>query len=297
MTTPMRVTERSVAATTLAGLQANLSRLAVLQQQLSSGRLISQPSDSPGGTSAAMQIRDDLGRMQQYTRNADDGKAWLGTIDGALTGSVNQLMQARDLVLQGMSAGVADSQSGREAIALQVDNLRSSLLGLANTVHVGRPVFGGTTSGGVAYDADGNYVGDGGAVLRTVAANTKVRADVSGPASFGDGPGSVFDVLSAISSDLRTNPSNLAAGLTDLDAVTEKLKAAEADAGARYNQLDQLGQAASDRIITLRSQQSDLESIDLPLTITELQLQQTSYQAALSATAKVIQPSLVDFLR
>ena len=42
---------------------------------------------------------------------------------------------------------------------------------------------------------------------------------------------------------------------------------------------------------------TDVEDIDLPKTITELQLQQTAYQAALAAGARVVQPSLVDFLR
>lgn len=297
MTTPIRATQRSVAATTLAGLQGNLTRLAGLQQQLSTGRLISQPSDSPGGTAAAMQIRDDISQMRQYVRNADDGKAWLGTVDTALTGSVTQLQQARNLVLQGMSAGSADSPAGREAIALQIDNVRGALFGLANTMHVGRPIFGGTTAAGAAYEADGTYLGDSGSVQRTVAANTRVRVDASGPATFGDGPGNVFDLLSQISADLRSNPANLGARLDELDTVMQRFQAAEADAGARYNQLDLLGQTASDRITTLQSQQSQLEDIDLPLTITELQLQQTAYQAALSATAKVIQPSLVDFLR
>ena len=56
-------------------------------------------------------------------------------------------------------------------------------------------------------------------------------------------------------------------------------------------------QAADDRVIDLNSQLSNVEDIDLPKTITDLQLQQTAYQAALAATAKVVQPSLVDFLR
>jgi flagellar hook-associated protein 3 FlgL len=56
-------------------------------------------------------------------------------------------------------------------------------------------------------------------------------------------------------------------------------------------------QAAQNRVQDLQSQLSDVEDIDLPKTITELSLQQTAYQAALAATAKVIQPSLVDFLR
>jgi flagellar hook-associated protein 3 FlgL len=50
-------------------------------------------------------------------------------------------------------------------------------------------------------------------------------------------------------------------------------------------------------VLDLRAQLSNVEDIDLPKTITELALQQTAYQAALAATAKVIQPSLVDFLR
>jgi flagellar hook-associated protein 3 FlgL len=42
---------------------------------------------------------------------------------------------------------------------------------------------------------------------------------------------------------------------------------------------------------------SDVEDIDLPKTISDMQLQQVAYQAALAAGAKVVQPSLVDFLR
>ena len=56
-------------------------------------------------------------------------------------------------------------------------------------------------------------------------------------------------------------------------------------------------ESAQDRVLTVTSQLSEIEDIDLPKTIMEMQLQQTSYQAALAAGAKVIQPSLIDFLR
>jgi flagellar hook-associated protein 3 FlgL len=67
--------------------------------------------------------------------------------------------------------------------------------------------------------------------------------------------------------------------------------------GARYNQLTQARQAADDKVLSLTSQLSDVEDIDLPKTLTDLQLQQTAYQAALAAAGRVVQPSLVDFLR
>ena len=56
-------------------------------------------------------------------------------------------------------------------------------------------------------------------------------------------------------------------------------------------------QVNANTVIDLTTQVSTVEDIDLPKTITELTLQQTAYQAALAATAKVVQPSLVDFLR
>jgi flagellar hook-associated protein 3 FlgL len=296
MTTSMRVTERSLADSTMRGLQSNLSRLGSLQQQLSSGKLISRPSDSPTGTIAAMQLRSDLRQLQQYARNADDGKGWLNTVDGALTGAIGLVHQVRSLTLQGMSSGSADA-GARSALATEVDQLRESLLSLGNTTYLNRPVFGGTVAGPNAFDPAGSYVGDAGQVTRTVGAGVKVRVDSPAAAAFGSGPTQLFAVLSQISTDLRNNPAGLGTDLDALDTSTGLMQAQLADVGARYNRLVQLGQAATDRAIDLRANLSDVEDIDLPKTIMELQLQQTAYQVALSATAKVVQPSLQDFLR
>jgi flagellar hook-associated protein 3 FlgL len=104
-------------------------------------------------------------------------------------------------------------------------------------------------------------------------------------------------VLTSIADKLRNNPSSLDSDLTRLDAVTDSMKTGLSQIGARYNRVENMRNAADDRILTLNSQQSEVEDIDLPATIMEMQLQQTAYQAALYATAKVIQPSLVDFLR
>jgi flagellar hook-associated protein 3 FlgL len=75
------------------------------------------------------------------------------------------------------------------------------------------------------------------------------------------------------------------------------LQSAQSTVGARYNQVTQMQQAANDRVDALTAQLSEVEDIDLPKTITDMAMQQTAYQAALAAGAKVVQPSLVDFLR
>jgi flagellar hook-associated protein 3 FlgL len=55
--------------------------------------------------------------------------------------------------------------------------------------------------------------------------------------------------------------------------------------------------ARDSRTVSLESQRSSVEDVDLAKVILDLQTQQTTYQASLAITAKVLQPSLMDFLR
>jgi flagellar hook-associated protein 3 FlgL len=292
-----RVTEGSITTRVLANLQLNINRGGQLQEQLSSGKQINRPSDSPTGTVASMQLRGDQRAFEQYTRNADDGIAWLSTMDSTMSDSLTVLNKARDLALQGLNAG-ATSDASRHALATEIDNIRDGLIATANTKFLDRPIFGGTTAGGMAYDDAGAYVGDDGKINRTVGSNTKVRVDTSGPEFFGTGDNQLFDVLQGISDSLAANDTAaLTEGLQKLDVTGDQMKSKLSDVGARYNRVSQMKDAATDRILSLKSQRSDVEDVDLPQTIMEMQLQQTAYQAALAATAKVIQPSLMDFLR
>jgi flagellar hook-associated protein 3 FlgL len=279
------------------GLQANQGRLSQTETQLTSGKQISRPSDSPTGTMTAMLLRSDMRTQDQYARNAQDGTNWLNTIDSAL-GSVNdQAQRVRDLMIQGMSAGAGGSDTARAGIASEVQQLRQSVIGVANTKYIDRPVFGGTTNGGAAYDGDGNYQGDSGTVMRTVAEGTKVRVDAPGDEVFGTGDTQLFKVLADVADHMVNDPSQLSNDLDRLDAAMKNIQTAQASVGARTNRVQSLQQTANDRQVDLQSQLSEVEDIDLPKTITDMTLQQTAYQAALGATAKVIQPSLMDFLR
>jgi flagellar hook-associated protein 3 FlgL len=294
-----RVTQRSIAANSLAGLQSNLNRLGDLQQRLSSGKLIARPSDSPTGTVSAMQMRAEIRDNMQWSRNADDGLGWLGTIDRTLTSALDSTRRARDLTLTGLNSG-ATSPAAQEALAAEIDQLRLGLIGLANTRYLDRPVFGGTTNGSQAYDASGTYIGPATSppVLRTVGANATVRVDQTGPEVFGPAGDDLFAVLTDISTAMRAGDQTaLRAGLGDLDVAMRRVQGKVAEVGAGYNRLEQMQTTADDRILSLRSSLSEVEDIDLPATLVELSLAQVAQEAALAATQRVVTPSLADFLR
>jgi flagellar hook-associated protein 3 FlgL len=292
-----RVTQSMMMGRSYEALQTGLGRLSKVQEQLSTGRIINRPSDSPTDATAAMRIRASLADQTQYTRNVEDGIGWLGQIDNTLTSVLGQIRRARDLGLQGANATSMGSQA-REALAVEVDQIRDSLIDASNASYLGRPVFGGVVDGKKAYDASGSFVGVDGDVVRTVAKGVKVSVNVNGPDAFGPPGAGLFDDLSELAASLRSgDTTGLQTQLDNLDVDLSRVTSVLGDVGARYNRLERARQAASDLSLSLSSSLAEIENVDLARATMDLKLHEVAYQAGLSATARLVQPSLSDFLR
>jgi flagellar hook-associated protein 3 FlgL len=292
-----RVTQNLLVSRSLASLQGSLSRLGKTQEQISTGRVVNRPSDDPTAASAAMTFRTAIAKQESYARNAADGQAWLGTVDSTLSGMSAGVRRARELGLQGASTG-SSSAASRAALAAEVDQLRDSLVAQGNTTYLGRPVFGSVTPGSAAFDATGAYVGTPGAVVRTVGEGVKVRVDVTGTDVVGPNGSSLFDDLDALSAGLVAGDATaIRASLGRLEGRLTTLGTVQATVGASYNRVENAAQAAIDTGNNLRTRLSEAEETDLPKAIVQVKMQEVAYQAALAATARVMQPSLVDFLR
>ena len=295
--TTMRVTQNMLTDRSVSSLQLGLSRLATVQEQISTGRVLNRPSDSPTQTTAAMRIRSSIADQTQYVRNAEDGIGWLGTVDQTLAGMSDQVRRARELGLQGASSGTT-SQTAREALATEVEQIRDGLVAAGNTTYLGRPIFGGVTPGATAFAASGAYVGVPGEVNRTIADGVKVRVDVAGTDVVGPDGASLFDDLDALVVSLRTgDTTGIRAGLGALEGRLEDLGSVRATAGARYSRIEQAAQRGRDAVLDLTTSLSEVENTDLPRAMVDLKMQEVAYQAALASTARVMQPSLLDFLR
>jgi flagellar hook-associated protein 3 FlgL len=292
----LRVTDQSMALAAQRALGARQAKLASAQEAAVSGVRITRPSDDPAGTADALRVRAQIAAANQDQRNISDGTGWLNTLDSALDSATGLLRQVRDAVIQGANGSL--NQDGRDALAQQVDALRRDLLGAANTRYLGRSVFAGTSDAAAAFTdgAPPTFNGVGGSVERRISRDQTVRVDTDGAAAFGNGATSVFSLLDAISADLKAgkNPSS---HLGKLDDAMTTIVAARSDVGSRLAQLTRAAQATTDATTALEARRSGIEDIDLGKAALDLQLQHTAYQAALAVTAKVLPPSLTDFLR
>jgi flagellar hook-associated protein 3 FlgL len=288
-----RVTQTSISASALRGLQANLSRVQDLQAQLSSGRRISVASDDPSGTAAAMTFRSQQAADEQYLRNIDQVSGRLGVTDNTLTQLSDRLRAVRDLMVQAGNAGLGPDS--RAALASQASALKSEIVDLYNTTYLDRPVFGGTVSGAQAIDpATGAYVGNDVPVTARISRDATVRIDVKGTEVGADTTPALLDRIVA---DLGATAPIPSADFADLDATLSRVMQTLGDVGARAARVDSTKTNVDAHRLDLTARISENEDVDLPATIMNLQAQQVAYQSALGASAKILQTSLVDFLK
>lgn len=315
--TIFRTTQGVLANQVLENLQASMERMQHYHMQLSSGKRVAKPSDDPSSAVASMLYRSDKTRNEQYVRNAQDGSGWLGMSDNTLMTLSDQLGRIRDLVLQGVN-GTQDDQS-RAAIAREIRTTKDTIIGLANTTYQDRPIFSGTANpGGLSpalptYALDGTFNGNNEPVYRTIGPGAQVQVNLTGPSVFGT-PGAddlwslIDDVVSRLESgdqnevnklaaDWVSGGANVPSDLSRLDSFRVNIQNSLSEIGARLHRVDQMKDAAGSKLLTIEAGISNMENADLAKTITDMNLQSAAYQAALSATARVIQTSLVDFLR
>jgi flagellar hook-associated protein 3 FlgL len=287
-----RITQRTLTDTALRGLQTSLSRVQDLQEDLSSGRRISRPSDDPSGTASAMVFRSQRAADIQYLRNIDSASSRLAVIDSTLSQLSERLRSVQALMVQSRNGALG--QASQDALAMEIDAIKDSLVDTYNTRYLDRPIFGGTIAGSTAVDGTTNaYLGNDEPITARISRDAVVRVDLTGTAVGAD---LVPDLLDRISAAMRFG------GVTgnefdDMDVVFASVMASIGDVGARAARINITRAAVDSQRLDLTSWISEYEDVDLPETIMDLQAQQVAYQAALGAAAKVTQTSLADFLR
>ncbi|MCT1477853.1 flagellin [Microbacterium sp. p3-SID336] len=289
-----RVTQSTMTQSAMRQLQANLSELARLQDQATSQKAFATPSEDPTAAAATLALHAEQRRTEQYARNIDDGLAWVTAADTAITASTALLSRVRDLTAQGANDGALDA-AAKEALAVELEGIRDELLAQANTRLLGRSVFAGT-SDTAAFGAGYAHSGVAGAeVTRRVSDAASVRVDTDGAAVFGTGDDSAFALVDRIVADLRSG-TNVGPRLGEIDARRTAMLGVQGSVGTRQSQIERAKEAAVQNSVSLESRRAAVEDVDSVEVLIRLQAQELVYRSALAVNARVLQPSLMDFL-
>jgi flagellar hook-associated protein 3 FlgL len=282
----------------LADLGTNSRRLDEAQRQVSTGKRISSPADDPLGIAQALRLRQDQASTAAWSSNIDDSQTWLSTTDTALDNATQVLQRARELAVQGANGAL--STSARATLANEVQGLLGQMVEIGNTAVGGRSIFGGTKTQSPAFSPTGSFQGNTGAITRETGPSQVIQVNVTGQQLMGPG-GSVSDVfttLSQLASDLSSsNQTGIQASLSTLDAHITNVNAIRGQVGARVNQLELSKSRFETQGIATSDQLSSIEDVDMAQAITDLKTREDLYRASLGVGGRVLQPSLLDFLR
>lgn len=166
----MRVSERMVFESLVGHMQRQSASLLRLQDQVSSGKAVSRPSDDPIKHAQILNYDTTLAAADQYLRNIGDAEAWISTSEGAVSSAQDQLIRARELALQLISG--TNSPEDRAYAAREVSEIFDHVVAVGNTVHDGRYVFAGYETSTRPFLAQGRYTGTALALPVTVGAGT-----------------------------------------------------------------------------------------------------------------------------
>ena len=300
----LRVTQGMMVARSLTDLNIQTRKLLQLQEQLATGLKVNSPSDDPLAARRAVNIRSVIAKQEQYINNISTAGPLLQESATSLQTVVSVLQRAHELALQG-STGTS-SQVQMNQLAIEVNQLIESTLVEANHQTSSRYVFGGTRTMNPPFvatrDAQGQitavtYQGNDEAVKIGVADGISVQVNETGQRAFLSTQ-DIFQTLINIRDNLQAGDktSLQTVRLTELTNGQNQLLLSMAALGATQNRMDRLTANIGQSVDQLRVTLSDNIDADYAETVINLDAQTNAFQAALRAAARVIQPSLLDFV-
>lgn len=293
----MRVTHQLIKRTVLNNVHNNLARMSGMQNMLSSGKAINRPSDNPIKAAQIMRFTTVLDGNEQYQKNIDAAKSWLNITEDALRGITEALQRVNELAVAGANGALSDA--ARRAIAMEVGVLTDVLVQSGNASYQGRYIFSGyqtktaplTRVGGVVL-----YHGDRGSISWEVAQSVTIRGNIDGQDLFFDS--GLFAAMGQLEQGLLDGDAAAVSGsISLLDSAMDHVLNKRAAVGAMVNGLERSLENFQTEKINFTELRSRLEDIDLAETYMNYAMLENAYRASLSAGARVIQPSLLDFLR
>ncbi|MCK9479158.1 MAG: flagellar hook-associated protein FlgL [Firmicutes bacterium] len=311
----MRVTDSMLTSGLMSNLYANLKTMSKYQNQIITERKILRLSDDPIGAVKAMQIDAILNANEQYDKNISDATAWLDQMNTALMDMNEVVMRAKDLAVQAASGTY--SQEQRDSISQEVKELQSHFVNLANTKFMGKYIFGGFNTTATPFSVnDGkisyNSIDDLSSATKTEAAaeanqirqcrlSDSITFDVgiNGVQIMGIGADNIFNVFQSFNDFLTgDNTSGNLSEFTDkFSAAQDSIMTHLADVGGKQIRVDLITQQHQSAELNLYDTLNKVAGIDKTEVITQYEMTKNAYNAALQVGARIIQLSLVDFLR
>lgn len=295
----MRVTNSMMVRNMLGHLQNNMEDLNNLNEQLSSGKLFQKPSDSPIKVSDSLNYKSILNRNTQYQRNLGQAENWLNSTESALKSGTEVIQRARELTIYASTDSLTSED--RKKIASEVEQLRDELVDISQAKQGDNYIFSGQRIDQKPFnitktpDYEVDYQGDKRTITRQFNDGVEMKINLNGEDVFKDD----IEALNNLYEDLKDGEKSEEIGtyLEKMDTSIDNFINLRSQVGAKLNRVKMTESRLTSEELHITKMKSENEDADLAEVITNLKMEETVYRASLASGSRIMQQSLVDFMR
>jgi flagellar hook-associated protein 3 FlgL len=292
----------NLSATVIDGIQQSDQALQTAYRQVTTGQRVNQPSDNPAASAAYMTLQAESANIDQYSTNASSVLSQAQTADSVLTSIVSLLNSAVTVGTEG--ANGTTSASDRSVLATSVTSILANIVSLANTTFGGVALFGGTAAGATAFTADASsptgYAYNGNSTVNQVPIGDSltVQVNIPGDTLFTSQKASVLGAVSGLAAALTSGDiASIGTATTSITAALNYVSQQHVIYGSTINHLTSQEEYLAQEKITLTSQETSLVGIDAATAAENLAQAEVANSAVYTASAKVLQNNLLNYLK
>lgn len=295
----MRVTQSMLSGNMLRNLSNSYSKMGELQNQITTGKKVNRPSDDPVVAMKGIALRSSLEKVEQFQRNLGEVHNLLDSSDDALDKVGSAMQRVNELMVQASSD--TSTSDDRKKIESEIFQIQKHIQNIANTKVGDKYIFSGTKTTTPLYTTTG-FVDESTDPALTKEISIEIfdgvtmKVNTTSAKLFRE----IDEMMTKVSMDMKDSTMSGKDFSSYLDKISTQMNSiltTRADIGARQNRAELMDNRLDSQSVIATKQMSENEDIDYEKSITEMITQESVHRAALSVGAKIIQPSLADFIR
>ena len=300
----MRLSTQQFFIQNLTNVQQSNANLFKYQQQLSTGKKLSKPSDDPLAATQINKFERLIARNEVFSRNVDVAERRLNLQESTLNLAIDSVLRIKDLTIQANNGGLSDSDLN--IIGTELNQLLGQLAGVANTQDAqGEFLFSGFKGQTQPYQLDpvtDSYIfrGDAGQRFLNVGENTTIASTDSGASIFGTGEENLLNTVKRMADALNGDPPNRSvfnAQQPDLERFFEQAITVRSKIGARLKVLEDQREQLADIKLFTQNTLSRFKDTDYYEAASKLALEQNALEATYITFSKIQELNLFNFIR
>lgn len=310
----MRITNSSMIRSHMYDVQQGLQRMDNLNKQLDSQKQINRVSDDPHKAIKIMNLNNEIKYAEKHNQNVEEVVGWMNNTDANLEEFGTLLGDIKNSILKVGNGTYSDEEM--KAIQAEMNEKIKALGETLNTTHGGRYMFGGTSvdeppvqieekDGVVTLKLNPNINSED--LKAEISDGINLDYNVSASEIFNKDGKNYLDSINDLSKlmndiangvDVEDNKKELLGDVKqNIDDFFNHTVDTRTKFGVKVNTAEKIKDLNDENILNMKGVLSLEQDVNYVDKFIELKSAEMVYNASIQVGAKLIQPSILDYLR